>query len=404
MVSPSNILLAHNYYSSGSPSGENRSFELERDLLEVHGHKIFKYLRFSDELNGLPFNGKLKAGASTPWNLFAYRDVKKLIRENQIDLLHVHNFFPLISPAIFYSSRRSCPSVLTLHNYRIYCPAAIPMRKGRACLECLENKDAWRSVFHGCYKDSRIATLPLASMVGLHRLLGTWDRLVDAFIVLSDYQKQLMVKGGLPSEKVHVKPHFFPATLERVSWSERADRCVFVGRLSDEKGARTLLNAWRMWGDAAPELLIIGDGILRPSLEALAEGLPIRFLGQLSSAQTHQEIANSKLLIFPSECIETFGLVILEAMAHGTPVVVSDEGPLPSIVSDGDAGLLFKVRDASNLFQVLQAAWSRPSDLESLGRAGRLVFEQKYTDDRNYQVLMDVYDRATFSFRKSQID
>jgi len=238
-------------------------------------------------------------------------------------------------------------------------------------------------------------------MVGLHRSLGTWVRSVDAFIVLSDYQKQMMVKGGLPAAKVHVKPHFFPTSPIPVSWAQRGDYGVYVGRLSKEKGISTLVNAWRLWGEGAPMLQLIGDGPMRATLEALAEGLPIRFLGQRSPNEVLQEIAHARFLILPSECIETFGLVIIEAMAHGTPVIVSDQGPLPTIVSEGINGRVFKAGDGSSLMLVMQQVWCSPGESERLGQAGHVNFERNYSSDRNYDALMEIYDRATFSFRSA---
>ena len=401
MPFPDKILLVHNYYSSKTPSGENRVFDLETSLLKSRGHQLESLLFHSDEIHQKGVLGEVHAALQAPYNPFMSGLVRDKFIQNQPSLVHVHNTFPLISPAIFHAVGKRCPKVLTLHNYRLFCPKAIPIRDDKTCLECLTSHSVLPSLLHGCYRDSRIATIPLAATVSLHRFIGTWRHQVDAFIALSEFQKEWMIRGGLPSEKLHVKPNFCPDTPETVPWNKRPLDCLFVGRLSSEKGLKTLIEAWRSWGDKAPNLRIVGDGILREELERSSKGLPIQFLGNLSEDLVQREMAHSKLLIVPSECIETFGLVVIEAMAQGTPVMVSDEGPLPDLVCQGKAGLVFKARDALDLSRLIRKVWDQHSKLERLGLAGRMEYEQKYTEDKNYQALMEIYDRASSVFRKT---
>lgn len=401
MSSPDRILLVHNYYASKSPSGENRVFDLEASLLAARGHQIESLLFNSDDIHQKGLSGWAQAAIRVPYNTSLSGLVSDKFTRHRPSLVHVHNTFPLISPSIFHIVGKRCPKVLTLHNYRLFCPKAIPIRNGRTCLECLTSHSVWPSLLHGCYRDNRIATIPVAATVAFHRFLRTWIDKVDAFIVLSEFQKDLMIRGGLPSDKVHVKPNFAPDVPEAAPWYKRPYECLFVGRLSPEKGVHTLIEAWRSWGEKAPNLKIVGDGILREELERASKGLPIQFLGQLPPELVQLEMAQSKLLIAPSECIETFGLVAIEAMAQGTPVMVSDEGPLPDLVRQGDAGLVFKARDSLDLCRVIRDLWDQPSQLERLGLAGRMEYERKYTEDKNYQSLMEIYDRASSVFRKT---
>jgi glycosyltransferase involved in cell wall biosynthesis len=388
------ILLVHNFYGSSAPSGENQVFIAEKNLLLSRGHDVKEFTRHSDEIRGKSLQGLLKGALATPWNPWVAREIKREVDRFKPDVVHVHNTFPLISPAIFHAIGQTTARVLTLHNYRLLCPAAIPMRQGHVCTDCLDARSAWPALRHGCYRGSRVATLPLAINVGLHRLLGTWTKQVDAFIALSEFQRNLMVNAGLPGDKVHIKPNFFPRPATVVPWQQRKPYVVFSGRLSKEKGVITLLRAWRLWGINAPELRIVGDGELRGTLEEMATGLPVRFMGQLNKEAAQLQIANAQLLILPSEWFETFGLVLGEAFSYGTPVAVSNIGPLPSIVGHNKNGVVFEPTNPESLLNVVRAVWESKSLLQKLAKAARTDFEDKYTKDVNYRSLMMIYQHA----------
>ncbi|MDG3064864.1 glycosyltransferase family 4 protein [Thauera mechernichensis] len=376
------------------PSGENLVVDSENDLLRTRGHLLEKFTRQSDDILRQGRFGKIKGALSTPWNPWSATKIQEIINRCNPDICHVHNTFPLISPSIFRAIGKRSARVLTLHNYRLVCPAAIPMRDGKVCTECIDHKSVIPSLNHGCYRDSRIATIPLALNIALHRWLGTWKHDVDAFIALSDFQKQIIADAGLPEHKIHVKPNFYPGTPPVVPWSEREDYVVFVGRLSAEKGAATLIDAWRQWGESAPQLRLVGDGPLRSDLEKKAVGLPIRFLGQMPADKAQEQISKAKLLVLPSECFETFGLVVIEAFAFGTPVAVSNIGPLPSIVVDGSCGVVFPTGQPRAMLESVRSVWTQPSKLESMGQYVRKEFEKKYTEDANYEILMRIYGAA----------
>lgn len=268
------------------------------------------------------------------------------------------------------------------------------MRDGQICTDCLDRHAVWPALRHGCYRGSRIATIPLAVGVELHRAVGTWRSQVDAFVALSDFQRQRMAQAGLPLHRVHVKPNHYPGWPAVRLWTERDPYVVFAGRLTAEKGLVCLLKAWAIWGAAAPELRIVGDGDLRAELEHMAEGLPVRFMGQLPTAEAKAQIAAACLLVLPSECFEGFPMVLLEAFAFGTPVAVSNLGPLPSIVEHAVTGVVFQAAHPESLLQGVRGAWELGGTLERLGRGARRAFEEKYTEDANYTMLMQVYQRA----------
>ncbi len=386
--------MVHNYYNSSLPSGEKVVFEAEKALLESHGHEVEVFTRNSVEILAKGIWGKLKGAMATPWNPWMAAAIRRKVNAFKPDLVHVHNTFPLISPSIFHAIGHKAARVLTLHNYRLFCPAAIPMREGKVCTECLDQHSSWPSVKYGCYRDSRLATLPLALNVELHRWLGTWTKQVDAFIALTEFQKEKMIAAGLPADKVEVKPNFFSGNPAPQPWSKREPYVVFVGRLASEKGVETLIRAWQIWGSEAPELRIVGDGPLKEKLEMSAKKLPIRFLGQLSSELAQAQMAKAKLLVLPSEWFEGFPLVLGEAFAFGTPAAVSNIGPLPSIVNYGKNGVVFEPANAESLAHTVKTAWETTGLLERLGGEARNAFENKYSKESNYSMLTQIYEGA----------
>jgi len=397
------ILFVHNYYGSSAPSGENRVFKAEVKMLKEHGHEVQCFTRHSDEIRDKGIMGLVKGALSTPWNPFASHKLKGVLKLFKPDVVHVHNTFPLISPAIFHTIGNLASCVLTLHNYRIFCPAALPFRDGHICTECIDRKSVWPSLQHACYRGSRLATLPLAISVALHRMLGTWTDHVDAFIILSDFQRKVVINAGLPESLLHLKPNFYPGIPSVVPWNQRGSYIVYVGRLTPEKGVKTLIRAWQLWGKNAPELHIIGDGELRSELEKMAKDLPIKFLGQMDSSSTHSEIAHSQLLVLPSECFEGSPMAVIEAYAFGTPVAVSDIGPLPSLIRNGECGLTFQFSNPSSLFEEIQSTWDKKQILEEFGRCARNEFDTYYTEDANYTKLLDIYNKAIFLSSRHQL-
>lgn len=401
------ILLVHNYYGSAAPSGENQVFAAETSLLRACGHTVKTFTRHSDEIRAQGAWGAVRGALATAWNPWMTRAVRRAVERLRPDVVHVHNTFPLISPGIFHAIGSRAARVLTLHNYRLFCPAAIPMRAGKICTDCLDTRSAWPALRHGCYRNRRLATLPLAFSVGLHRTMGTWAHQVDAFIALTDFQRDRMIAAGLPAELVHVKPNFYPGNPSIIPWAERRPSVVFAGRLTAEKGVMALVRAWLLWGAVAPELRIIGDGDLRGALERLAAtdpATPIRWLGPLSGDAAQAEIAHARLLVLPSEWFEGFPMVVREAFAFGVPAAVSAIGPLPSIVQPGGNGVVFAPANPESLFRAVRAAWETPGLLERLGQGARQSFEACYTEEANYRILMAIYRHAiTVSRERSRI-
>ena len=396
------ILLVHNYYGSSAPSGENKVFEAEKTMLEKYGHEMAVYTRHSDEIrNGNVFArilGKIKGAVCTVGNPFAARAVAKLCREFKPDVVHFHNTFPLISPLAVRAASKYAPVVMTLHNYRMVCAAGVPTRDGKVCSLCLDKRCVWDGMKHRCYRGSLLATLPLAMNIALYkRRLPRW---VSRFIVLSEFQKRKMVDVGLPEEKIAVKGNFI-SRVERVERVEKEDQIVYVGRLSKEKGVETLIKAFsilqgrsdtptRSTRSAWLKLIIVGDGVDRDELEGMAQGLNVEFVGQKPSAEARRIIAESKVLVSPSECWETFGLSAVEALSEGVPPIVSDVGALPDVVQDGRFGETFEAGNAESLAAAIKRLLSRP-DYDEICAAAKREAKDKYSEDANYRHLADIY-------------
>ncbi len=402
------ILLVHNYYGSSAPSGENRVFAAEKTLLEKHGHAVAVYVRHSDEIRTggaiRRIGGKIKGALCTVGNPFAAHEVAKVCRAFKPDIVHFHNTFPLISPLAIRAAHRSgAKVVMTLHNYRTVCAAGVPTRNGKVCTECFRrsahsargrkgNLSVWPAIRHRCYRGSLFATLPLALNIWLYR--KSWAKWVDRFIVLSEFQKTVMEGCGFPAEKISVKGNFVTSRIEGNS-CEKKNQILYVGRLSEEKGIKTLLHAWRKVvgqtdGAILSKLVLVGEGRQRGEYERLSTGLPVEFVGQTPHNEVVRMMAESKAVVLPSECWETFGLTVVEGMRAGTPPVVSNLGALPDIVSS-DCGEVFEAGNAESLAAAIRSLLSR-QDYDAMCTAARHEAEARYSEDANYGRLMEIYE------------
>ncbi len=393
------ILLVHNFYGSSAPSGENMVFQAEKKLLEENGHIVIEFTRHSDEIRNRGLWGALKGGLSVAWNPFSLRNIEAVIKRESPDIMHVHNFFPLISPSIFHAIKDfDTAAVFTLHNYRIFCAAAIPMRKNAICTECLDSRSVMSALKYGCYRNGKAATMPLAAMIALHRTLGTWAKHVDAFIALTAFQRQTLANAGLPGERIYVKPHFYPEAPNPAPWTERENKAVFIGRIGEEKGVDVLLDAWKLLGPAAPKLEIIGDGPSKDCLSGLITGTfledKITFTGQLPFIETQRRLGAAKALVLPSRCFEGFPMVIREAFALGVPVIASRIGSIPDIVRDTVNGTLSEPGNAESLGQIIGKVFNDPDALQAMSAAARLEFEDRYTAETNLETLIGIYEKA----------
>ena len=375
------VLVVHNVYQHRG--GEDSVMEAEVALLSSRGHSVELFLRHNDAVDQM---SHANAAVQTFWATQTGREFEALLRSFKPDVVHVHNTFPLISPAIYWvADRLGVPVVQTLHNFRLLCPQANFLREGKICEDCL-GKLPWRGAVRGCYRDSKLQSTVLAGMVTLHRAIGTWQNKVTRYIAFNEFCRSKFIAGGLPASRIVIKPNFVdfeaPADLARAG-------LLFVGRLSTEKGVGVLAGAAALLADA--QLCIVGDG---PKAAFLDGVKGIKRLGQLSASAVKHEMNRAAAVVVPSICYETFCMVVLEAFASGSPVIASRIEVLPNLVIDGVTGLLFEPGNSQDLANKMLWAQQHPEQMADMGRNARALYEAQYTAERNYQQLMTIYQDA----------
>jgi glycosyltransferase involved in cell wall biosynthesis len=379
------VLTIHNKYQVRG--GEDESCEAEGRLLVANGHELSRITFENDAITKLNASS---AGLQAAWRHSSYKRVLDEIRTTRPDIVNVHNFFPVASPAVYYAARKcGVPVVQTLHNYRLLCPSAILFRDGKVCEECVGKSVPWPGVAHGCYRDSRSATLAVTSMLSIHNLLGTWVRYVDMFIALSEFSRRKFIEGGLPAKRLTVKPNFLAS--DPGSGSGAGNYVLYVGRLTEEKGLRNLIDAWK--AAACPgRLIIAGEGPLASFVEGEASCSPsVSFLGRRTPEQVYDLLADARALVFPSTWYEGMPRVIVEALSRGTPVIATRIGSMTEMISEGRNGWLVPPGNVQELAASIGNVFRFGGAMAEIRASARRDFEDKYTAERNYNLLMGIY-------------
>jgi glycosyltransferase involved in cell wall biosynthesis len=378
---PLRILVVHNYYQQ--PGGEDVVVRLESELLRARGHEVIKYERHNDELNEL---GRGKALVDTFWSRRSYSTLRALIERHRPDLVHCHNTFPLVSPSAYWAASRSgLPVIQTLHNFRLLCPKANFLREGKPCEDCL-GRWPLPSILHGCYHGSRSQTAVIAGMLSIHRSLHTYRDKVSRYIALNEFSRRKFIEGGLPADRVVIKPNFVESrTVPRTA----REGFLFVGRLSVEKGIDVLLRATALLPNGT--LRVIGTG---PEAARL-KGMPrIVAMGPQPEEVVRAEMAKAAALVLPSIWYEGLPMVAIEAYAAGLPLIASRIGGLAELVNDKETGLLFDPANAEDLAEKMRWAQLNADAMVRMGDNARLKYEAQFTPERNYAQLMAIYRDA----------
>ncbi|MCZ6605096.1 MAG: glycosyltransferase family 4 protein [Alphaproteobacteria bacterium] len=379
------VLQLHNLYRE--PGGEDKVVADEARALAKHGHEVRLWSVDNKDLSGAW--STLKTAWQAPYSRAARDQVAGEIAAFAPDIVHVHNFFPLLTPSVYDACRdRSVAVVQTLHNYRTICAGALLMRDGAPCEDCI-GASPYQGALHGCYRNSRVASLAVSRMIAIHLKRGTWHTHVDRFIAFTDFAKAKFVAGGLPADKIAVKPNFVDAPASAAQ-SGSGNAALYVGRLSAEKGIATLLAAWR---DLDVPLRLAGDGPLRDWARDTAP-LSVTLLGHLSPEALAQERHAAAFCVMPTEWYEPFGLVTVEAFASSRPVIASRRGANTELVEDGVTGLHFTPGDSHDLADKVRWASAHPEDMRRMGENARRVYEEKYTPDIGIEKLIAVYEAA----------
>ncbi|MFF8643129.1 glycosyltransferase [Streptomyces sp. NPDC015345] len=385
------VLVVHNRYSSAQPSGENKVVDQEVELLRAAGHRVEVFERRSDSIAARSLLGKAAVPLLVPWNPAVRTELAARLRTERPDVVHVHNVFPLLSPAVLAAcADAGVPAVATLHNYTQICPPGTLQRDGRPCTECVGSAPL-PAVRHGCYRGSRLATVPLAVSLSANR--RRWWSGVERFFCISAAQRDVLARAGMPAERLAVKHNFVPDP--DIHRSGAGEHLLYLGRLAEAKGVRLLMAAWdeiAASGGVGVPLVIAGAGPLERAVSAWATGRDdVRYVGLYDTAQCRQAIARSVAVVAPSTWLEAFGLVAVEAMAAGVPAVAAGHGAFVELVEDGVSGLLHRPGDSASLASRIRRITAEPALGREMGQAARRRYEQHFSPAVGLERLVEEY-------------
>lgn len=378
-----NILIVHNYYQI--PGGEDTVVANEKKMLEEHGHKVVLYSRNNSELKEMSKLKKLTFPVTTIFNPRTYKEIKKLIKKENIEIVHVHNTLNLISPAVYYAARSmKVPVVQTIHNFRLLCPGATFYRDGHICEDCVKH-GLKCAVKHSCYRGSRIQTLACVISTWFHRMTGIYGKI--NYICLTEFNKnKLLELKQIKPERVFVKPNFVESPNIFIPEEQRENQFVFAGRLDKLKGIDILFEAWKQMGDEVPRLVVCGTGPMEEWCKTFIANnkVNIELKGFVQNQETRKIIAHSKALILPTQWYEGFPMSIVEAFSVGTPVICSDLGNAGSVIEEGKTGVKFKVNSSYSLIEAVNKC-------KGLTTSTLNVYKDKFTEENNYKIIRNIY-------------
>ncbi|RDI24958.1 glycosyltransferase involved in cell wall biosynthesis [Pseudacidovorax intermedius] len=381
------VLIAHNTYRTRG--GEDAVVENERRLLAEAGNEVIYFEKSNDVVNS--FFSKVVAAAFSIFSPISFFQLVFLIMRTRPNVVHVHNFFPQISPSIFFACRlMGVRSVLTLHNYRTICPTAFLMYNGKIETRSI-NKGPWWAVKKRVYRNSYFGTFFLAAMIDFHRRIGTWRSSVDRFIVFTEFSKTLFVQAGFPKDKLFIKPNFVFETARPLASTAGVAYLLYVGRLSEEKGLDVLLRATRALKDRGMkfELVVVGDGPLKDSVQS--EGETLKYLGKKSSDEVVSLMRSALAVVMPSLWFEGMPMVLIESFSVGTPVIASNLGALAELVDHGETGLLFEPGNQTQLEQCMEVALTDSTKLSRMRANAYGKYAERYSAESNIRYLMEAY-------------
>ncbi|MGW1764545.1 glycosyltransferase [Streptomyces sp. NPDC002073] len=390
------VLVVHNRYASAQPSGENNVVDQEVALLREAGHRVEVFERRSDDIGARSLLAKAALPLLVPWNPAVRAELAARLRTGRPDVVHVHNVFPLLSPAVLAAcADAGVPAVATLHNYTQVCPPGTLQRDGRPCTECV-GATPLPAVRHGCYRNSRLATVPLAVSLSVNR--RRWWSGVERFFCISAAQRDVLVRSGMPAERLAVKHNFVPDPGPGARRAGAGEHLLYLGRLAEAKGVRLLMAAWdeiAAGGGVGVPLVIAGAGPLEGEVNAWAAGREdVRYVGLYDPDRCRQAIARSVAVVAPSTWLEAFGLVVVEAMAAGVPAVAAGHGAFVELVEDGVTGLLHRPGEPASLAACLRRITAEKDLGQEMGRAARRRYEQGFSPAVGLERLVEGYRSA----------
>lgn len=381
--------MVHNYYDSTSPSGEGRSFEEETELLRNFGHDVLTFVAHNDEIREYSSLRRIRLGVETIWSWSSSAKLEAIVRETGREVVHFQNTLPLISPSAYWGVRRAGAAVVqSLRNFRLVCPSANLFYDGAQCERCV-GRFPWPGLARNCYRGSKLQTATVVAMNSFHHLVGTWQHKVDRYIVAAEFTRSLLRASGIPDELVELKANYVPDPGTRASGQEYA---LFIGRLTEEKGISTLMEAWD--GLDVP-LLIVGSGVLESEVTRWASKKHnVRFEGRKTPSEIEHLLTRAAFVVMPSAWNETFGRVIVEGYASGIPAITTRTGAQQELLREGKTGWLFDPGDASALRRIVREAWQDLDLTAAMGREARAEYERIYGARENHARMLSIYENA----------
>lgn len=379
------ILIVHNYYKI--PGGEDSVVLNEKNLLEKNGHKVILYSRNNSEIKNFSFIRKLFLPFTAIYSFKTSREIKKIIKKEQIDIVHVHNTLSLVSPSVFYAAKKmKVPVVQTIHNFRMICPAATLYRDEHICEDCIK-KGLKCAVKYKCYRNSKLQAMANVAILRVNRFFGIYKKI--NYICLTEFNKnKLLSYKKISKNQIFVKPNFVGTDVSFIPYNQRDNQIIYVGRLDKLKGIEILFNAWLKINNDV-NLVVCGSGPLEQWCTEFIENNKIsniKMLGFIDNEKAKKLIANSKALILPTQWYEGFPVTIVEAFSVGTPVLGSDIGNVGNLIKEGITGWKFKPDNADDLISAVNGMTDITSTVLK-------EFNNNYTAQRNYDKLLEIYNR-----------
>ena len=378
------ILQVHNKYQL--KGGEETVLFLEKELLKKNNHEVFSYIVSNNLIKSL--YDKMIVFLNICFSNYHKKKISSYIKEIKPDIVHVHNFFPLITPSVFDACiENNTPVVMTLHNYRLICPSGL-LYHNNMIYEKAITKGVFYTIFDKVYRNSYLSTFSVARMIAYHKRKNTWNKKVDRLITFTDFAISKFKNSGFTADNFSVKPNF----VDDFGYSvDKADYFIFVGRLSQEKGIGVLLEAFSI---NKKLLKIIGDGPMRDYVSNFSNKYEnISYLGFQKKDIIIKELKNAKALVFTSLWYEGMPMTILESLSVGTPVIAPNIGAPNSIINDRENGLIYNVSNVDDLNKKVNFL-TLDNNQKELSFGARLSYEQKYTSEINYNILIDIYNNV----------
>jgi len=380
------ILLIHNTYLE--KGGEDTVVKCEWEFLKKQGAAVYY-----KEFNNASFT-KFNPSAwllplTITFNLYSFFSLFFFIRYKKIKIVHVHNFFYNASPSVFWAAKLAgAKTILTIHNYRLFCLKYNFFRNNVSCFDCYNNQSFKKGIQEKCFKSSYLASAALAFSLNFHQWTGTWKKKVDCYIVLNKFTANLLLQGKrIPEHKIVYKPNFL-STTDYTDYSNRQDFYFFSGRLSEEKGIRHMLEAFTL---VQKKLIIAGSGELAPFIQQ-HQNEYIQYIGSQTHAEIRSFLVHCKALILPSLWIESMPMTILEAQSCGTIAIASTSMNTAEMITDGKDGLLYQSGNPVELAnKILYLESMEREKLNCMSADSYKKFINLYTEAAHLKKINEIY-------------